>query len=37
MHYAAQHGMVRLVTALLECGADIEAQDKLKLTPLMIG
>lgn len=38
VHYAAQQGMVRLVGALLDSGADPEAHDgKLKLTPLMIG
>ena len=38
MHYAAQQGMTRLVAALLDNGANPEAQDsKLRLTPLMIG
>jgi ankyrin repeat protein len=37
VHYAAQHGMARLVATLLDNGASPEAQDsKLRLTPLMI-
>ena len=38
VHHAAEQGLVRLVTALLEGGAAAEARDsRLRLTPLMIG